>query len=74
MRYRREDISVQQRHPRSNAGDTIPTICALVTEQPWSFLEDVGSLGTPFLSFQERGVVVGFSTRTEERDRVLAPE
>lgn len=74
MRERCEEVSVQQRHPRGNAGDMIPTIRALVTEQPWSFLEDVGSLGTPFLFFQGGVVVVGFSTRTEKRDWALGPE
>lgn len=58
MRYRCEDVSVQQRHSRSSAGDMIPTISALVREQPWRFLEDVGSLGTPFLSFQKKRLLL----------------
>lgn len=53
IRHKCQEVSVQHRHHRSSAGEMIPTSSTLVTEQLWSFLKNVDSLGVPLLSFKK---------------------
>lgn len=66
MSYRCEEVSDQQRHPRSNAGDTIPTISALVTESPGAFSRMLAPWVPPFC-LSKKGLLLLLVSALEQK-------